>query len=130
MGKKKTRAKYLDNRDLALKIMSPEFGFEHVRGEVGDRLTPVRASKIVELLKDDYGYKDKAIPRALRELAESKIAAHKGGHVKPPMPGEERDYMVSEDQRIGVKLNTLGLGKGEKARVRFGKDKIEIVRRP
>lgn len=123
--KVKKKAKYLDNRHLALRIMGQD-GFKKVKDEIGDRLDAIRASKIVDLLKGEYGYKDKDIPRELRDLAAKKRQGHFGGPTTPPKPKEERWYTTGKNLRIGVPLNTLGKRSGSKARVVFDTDKITI----
>jgi hypothetical protein len=115
------KAKYLDNRDLALRIMGG--GFDKVMSEIGDRLTPVRAARILELLK---GYKFKNPPKELSELAAKKKPGHLGGPVKPPQQGEVREYTVSPNGRIGVSLAILGKRPGDKARVKYGSKQIVI----
>lgn len=120
---KSRKAKYLDNRDLALRMMAPG-GFEKVRAEIGDRLTPVRASRIVEMLKTDYEIKD--IDPGLLELADMKKPGHLGGPVKPPRNGEEREYIVGVSGRIGIPVRILGKKHGDKARVRYTEKQITI----
>ena len=117
------KAKYLDNRDLALRIMGPG-GFDKVKSELEDRLTPVRAARIAKLLRDEYGIK--AVPKGLLELAAKKKPGHFGGPVKPPQQGEEREYTVGANGRIGVPLAILGKIPGDKARVRYGSKQIVI----
>lgn len=117
------KARYLDNRDLALRIMGSE-GFDKVAKELGDRLTPVRASRIVKLLTDEYGIK--SVPKPLLELAAKKKPGHMGGPVKPPKQGEEREYTVGANGRIGVPLAILGKKPGDKARVKYGEKQIVI----
>jgi hypothetical protein len=117
------KAQYLDNRDLALRIMG-RGGFKRVKNEVGDRLTPVRAARIVELLKTEYSITD--IDPDLLKLAAQKKAGHRGGPVKPPDNGEEREYTVGANGRIGVPLGILGKKPGDKARVHYSQNKITI----
>jgi hypothetical protein len=128
---KKTRSKkaeYLDNTKLALRIMSPKEGFKKVKDELGERLDPVRASKIVALLKEQYGFKDKDIDKGLRDLAAEKRRGHFGGPVTPPQDGEEREYTTGANGRIGIPLGILDKKPGDKARVKYQEDKITIFR--
>jgi hypothetical protein len=125
----KKKADYLDNTKLALRIMSPKEGFSKVKKEIGDRLDPIRATRILKLLKDEYGYKDRDIPKELRELAAMKKKGHTGGPVIPPVDGEEREYTTGKNTRIGVPLGILGKKPGAKTRVKFTKEKIEIFRK-
>lgn len=121
------KAPYLDTRDLALRIMSD--GFTRVKSDVGERLNPIRATKIVKMLRDEYGYGDKSLDRDLVKLANSKRPGHLGGPVKPPEDGEVREYKVGNNGRIGVPLGILGKGPGDTARVRYGKKQIVISSR-
>lgn len=125
---KRKRAPYLDNRDLALKIMGPG-GFQKVKAEVKERLDPARAHQILRLLKDEYKFKDKDIPHELRELAAKKRHGHTGHPTKPPHVGEERWYETGKNVRIGVPLVTLGKKHKDMTRVVFGADKIVIYRK-
>ena len=118
-----TKAKYLDNRDLALRIMGPG-GLDKVKSEIGDRLTPVRAARIVKLLREEYGFKN--VPGELTELAAKKKPGHFGGPVKPPRHGEVREYTVGSNGRIGVPLAILGKKPGDRARVKYGDRQIVI----
>lgn len=122
------KAEYLDNTKLALRIMSPKEGFKEVKGDLGERLDPVRASKIVKLLKEQYGYKDKDIDKDLRDLASQKRRGHFGGPVTPPQNGEEREYTTGANGRIGIPLGILDKKPGDKARVKYQSDKIVIYR--
>lgn len=118
-----TKAKYLDNRDLALRIMGPG-GLDRVKSEIGDRLTPVRASRIVKLLREEYEFKN--VPKELVDLAAQKKPGHFGGPVKPPQRGETREYTVGANGRIGVPLAILGKKPGDKALVKYGDKQIVI----
>jgi len=113
---------YLDNRDLALWVMSK--GFKKVRAEVGERMDAVRAAKIVSLLRRDYGFSD--IDKDLLALAAVKRKGHCGGPVTPPAEGEERQYTVSTNGRIGVPLAILNKRPGDKAVVRYTQKQITI----
>ena len=125
---KKAKAKYLDNRHLALSIMGPD-GFDKVKAEIGDRLDPKRASKLVKLLKEEYDFKEKALPKELLELASKKRTSHTGGVVTSPTVGETRYYKTGKNGRIGSPLNTIGKKEGDIARVVFGSEKISIFRK-
>lgn len=118
------KAEYLDNRDLALRIQGPG-GFEKVKAEVGERLDPIRASRILKLLKDEYGYAEKDIDKGLRELAAKKRSGHIGGPVTPPKDGEERVYKVGKNKRIGTPVGILD--DPNEVRVKFTKQKIVIT---
>lgn len=117
------KATYLDNRHLALRIMGKE-GFAGVKAEVGKRMDAVRASKIVNLLRREYGISE--LDPELLALAASKRKGHTGGPVKPPAEGEEREYTVGQNFRIGVPLNILGKKPGDKAQVRYSRRQIVI----
>lgn len=117
------KAEYLDNRDLALRIMGKE-GFHGVSQDIGDRLTPVRADRIVRLMRKDYGFTD--IDPDLLSLAAKKRRAHMGGPVTPPGEGEEREYTVGGSGRIGVSLSIMGKQPGDKARVSYSRKQIVI----
>lgn len=119
MGKK---AEYLDNRDLALRIVGGHF--RDVFAEVGERLTPVRAARIVDLMRDEYHIR--SIDKGLLELAARKRPGHKGGPVTPPGEGEEREYLVGTNGRIGVPLGILGKRTGDRARVKYSNRLITI----
>ena len=120
---KSKKAEYLDNRHLALRIMGKE-GFKGVIKDVGDRLDPVRADKIVKLLRQEYQIKD--VDPDLLALASQKRRTHTGGPVTPPSEGEEREYTVGGNGRIGVPLSIMGKKPGDKAKVRYGKKQIVI----
>lgn len=120
----KKRAKYLDNRDLALSIQAR--GLKKVQKEVGGRIDAVRASKIVNLLRD-MGYDDKSINAELKELAGQKKETHTGGPVTPAAEGEEREYEVGKNGRIGLSVRILDKGHKDKVRVRFSKKGIRIL---
>ena len=65
------------------------------------------------------------------ELAELYEAAttlteHVGGPVTPPEEGEEREYKVGANGRIGVPLKILGKRPGDTARVKYTRDQITI----
>lgn len=117
------KAEYLDNRHLALRIMGKE-GFAGVKAAVGERLNAVRAHKIVQLMRQEYGIKD--VDSDLLALASSKRPGHVGGPVTPPADGEEREYTVGGNGRIGVPLNILGKRPGDKARVKYSRKQIVI----
>jgi hypothetical protein len=117
------KAEYLDNRHLALRIMGKE-GFAGVKQDIGDRLNPVRANKIVQLMRQEYGIKN--VDADLLELASSKRPGRMGGPVTPPADGEEREYTVGGNGRICVPLNLLGKQPGDKARVRYSRKQIVI----
>ena len=121
---KKNKADYLDNRDLALRIIAD--GFKAVKKDIGDRLDPVRASKLMALLKDEYGFKDGKIDKELRDLAAEKRRGHFGGPVTPPEDGEEREYTVGSNGRIGTPVKLLGKKPGDKVRVLYGAKQIVI----
>lgn len=123
MGKK---AEYLDNRHLALMIAGR--GFEEVQRRFGDRLDPVRAAKIVSLLKSEYDFAESDLDPKLLNLAQKKRRAHFGGPVTSPKNGEEREYSVGENGRIGVPLGILGKKPGDKARVKYTTRQITIAR--
>jgi hypothetical protein len=118
------KAEYLDNRDLALRIISQ--GFAAVKAEIGERLDPVRAAKIVKMLREDYGVAAKNIDKELQALAEKKRPGHVGGPVTPPAEDEEREYRVGANGRIGVPLKILGKKPGDTAKVRYTKTQITI----
>lgn len=120
---KSKKAKYLDNRDLALRTMAPG-GFKKVKAEIGDRLTPVRAARIVELLETEYDIKN--IDPELKALAGQKRPGHIGGPVKPPKSGEEREYVVGASGRIGIPVGILGKEHGDTACVRYTDKQITI----
>lgn len=122
MTKKTTKAEYLENRDLALRIIG--HGFKKVKAEIGDRLDPIRAAKIVGLLKTKYGIKN--VDKDLLALSADKRPGHFGGPVKPPKNGEEREYTVGANGRIGVPLAILGKKPGDKAHVRYSDKQIVI----
>ena len=119
-----SKDKYLDNRDLALRVMSK--GFKKVRAEVGERMDAVRAARIVMLLRRDYGFGDKDIDGDLLALAATKRRGHCGGPVTSPGEGEERQYTVSTNGRIGVPLAILNKKPGDKAVVRYTQKQITI----
>lgn len=125
--KKRERAPYIKNRDLALRAMGPN-GFEAVKKIAGDRLDARRATKIVKLLTDEYGYSRDEIPDELLELADSMRPGHTGGPVTTPEDGEWRTYDTGSNIRIGVPLKILGRGKHEKQRVKFSEKGIWIPR--
>jgi len=118
------RAEYLDNRDLALRIMGR--GFDEVHKKIGKRMTPVLASKIVELLCSEYNFKKTDLDVKLLDLAKKKRKAHTGGPVTPPDNGEVREYVVGGNGRIGVPLGILGKKPGDRARVKYTKKQIVI----
>lgn len=122
-ARKKKRAAYLDNRQLALRIQGE--GFSKVAGEVGPRMDAIRASRIVEILKAS-GYEEKDIDSDLKNAASKKRNGHVGGPVKPPKDGEVREYTVGANGRIGLSLAILGKRQGDKARVKFAKTGIRI----
>jgi hypothetical protein len=118
----KTRAPYLDNRALALRIHGE--GFRVVAEEIGDRLDAVRASRIVEILRES-GHGE--IDADLVALASKKRPGHLGGPVKPPKDGEVREYIVGVNGRIGLPLGIIGKGPGDKAKVEFSKTGIKVT---
>jgi hypothetical protein len=122
---KPPRQKHLDNRDLAHRFKAQAFAT--VAGELGKRLTPVRANKIVEIMRR-YGYPDDEIPEELLDLASRKRHGHVGGLVTSPVDGEERDYTVGENSRVGVPVALLGVKPGDKVRVKYGSPIITIRR--
>ncbi len=122
-SKNPKRAAYLDNRQLALRIHGE--GFDVVAMEVGDRMDPIRASKIVDILLTS-GHAQKDIDRNLLAVAARKRPGHVGGPVKPPLDGEVREYTVGANGRIGLSLSILGKSQGDKAKVRFAKNGIRI----
>jgi len=117
------KAEYLDNRDLALRVISK--GFKRVRKELGDRMDPARAAKLVRLMRESYDLKD--IDPDLRAMADRHRRGHTGGLVKSPCENEERVYVVGTNSRIGVPLGILGKSKGDTARVRYSSKKIVIT---
>jgi hypothetical protein len=119
----KKRAAYLDNRQLALRIQGE--GFAAVAAEVGERMDSIRASRIVEILKES-GHSDREIDADLMDLASKKKHGHLGGPVKPPKDGEVREYTVGVNGRIGLSLAILGKQRGDKARVKFSRTGIRI----
>jgi hypothetical protein len=119
-----TKKGYLDNRDLALRVIGK--GFKKVRNEVGERMDAVRASRIVGLLKREYGFIEADIDKELLALAAAKRRGHCGGPVTPPTDGEERQYTVSVNGRIGVPLGILDKKVGDKALVKYTKKQITI----
>ena len=121
-SRKKSRAAYLDNRQLALRIQGE--GFEAVKAEIGDRLDAIRASHIVAVLKE-HGYRD--IDKALLDLAAQKRQGHVGGPVTPPDEGETRVYIVGVNGRVGLPLGILGKKPGDKAKVKFSKTGIRVM---
>lgn len=118
----KSRAAYLDNRQLALRIQGE--GFEVVKAEIGERLDAIRACRIVAVLKE-HGYRD--IDSALLELAAQKRHGHVGGPVTPPDEGETRVYIVGVNGRVGLPLGILGKKPGERAKVKFSKTGIRVL---
>ena len=120
---KRGRKPHLDNRDLAHKIKAS--GFKAVAEEIGDRMTPSRAHKIVELMTG-YGYED--IDGDLMSLAGQKKQGHFGGHVKPPAQGEVREYQVGVNSRIGLTLSIMGKKGGDKTWAKFENDKITVFK--
>jgi len=123
---KPVRKKHLRNADLALDIKI--HGFDKVRAELGDRLDPIRAAKIVKLLVERHKCPENEINKDLLELASQKRQGHMGGPVKPPTDGEERPYLVGANNRIGVSVSILGRRSGQKVRVRYGRERIVITK--
>ena len=108
------RNAYLDNRHLALRIIGSD-GFATVRDDVGDRMTPARASKIMSLMRDEYGITD--IDKGLADLAAEKKTGRMGGTVRPPVPGETREYVVNKLRRVMVPVAMLGKNPGDTVRI-------------
>lgn len=123
MKRSKKRAAYLDNTQLALRIRGE--GFEKVAAEVGERMDSIRASRIVKILVD-AGTDESEIDPALAALAAKKRPGHLGGPVKPPKDGEEREYIVGANGRIGLPLGIIGKNPGDRARVKFSRSGIKI----
>lgn len=123
---KKKRRPHLSNKDLALKIMVS--GFRSVADEIGDRMTPARAAKIVEYLVDN-GHDAGKIPSELKKLAAQKRNGPKGGLKRPPEDGEIREYKVSETGRMGLSTSIIGKSSKGTVFVKFSHDQIVITRK-
>jgi hypothetical protein len=122
--KKSNRRPYLDNSQLALRVRGE--GFAKVADEIGERMNSIRASRIVKILVDT-GTREQDIDPDLLLLAAKKRPGHLGGPVKPPGDGEEREYIVGANGRIGLPLSIIGKKPGEKVRVKFSRSGIRIT---
>lgn len=110
--------KYLHDRDLCLRILGGGMS------EIAGALTPVRAHRLVVMLRDEYGIQD--LDPALVALAAKKRPGHKGGPTKPPVAGETRQYLVCENGRIGIPVSVIGAAPGDKVSVKFREREIVI----
>lgn len=85
-------------------------------------IKPRRAREIVEIMNST----GVSVPEELQDIAD-RVRSY-GHRQPPPRPGEERDYMSTENARVSVNVSVIGIGGRQPARVKYHEDKIVVTK--